>query len=244
MPVLEALTWLARRISIANQAPCCDKWIFAKCRWSAILCCFETASAALVWDVQFGAERVLIIMCWSHQLVAILCRFAVLAACGLCAISCPGIDDFTFPALFARRAKAYLEKYPDTQPSKERIGLGFLFGKHVYLCWLPSRHQIRNQHSANMSRFTNQIWLAKASLPLSVSPLVLAAFCCSLLKMVPGICSEKRHTHTHTQARKALHASRGYQTVDERNPAPTEMYETLCNMGFLQQSVCQYVLSS
>lgn len=163
-------------------------------------------------------------MCWSHQLVAILCRFTVLAACGLCAISCPGIDDFTFPALFARRAKAYLEKYPDTQPSKERIVLGFLFGKHVYLCSLPSRHQMRNQHSPNMSKFTNQIWLANASLPPSVSPLVLAALCCSLLKMVRGIWR--------------------YQTVDERNPAPTEMYETLCNMGFLQQSVRQYVLSS
>ena len=26
--------------------------------------------------------------------------------------ACQGIDDFTFPALFARRAKAYLEKHP------------------------------------------------------------------------------------------------------------------------------------
>ena len=57
--------------------------------------------------------------------------------------------------------------------------------------------------------------------------------------MVRGDCTKKRKPTSPTQARKALQASRAYQTVDERNPAPTEMYETLCGMGVFLKS--QYV---
>lgn len=70
--------------------------------------------AKMIKGVQ-TCDRIIDLPFAGHPCVHLCQCFKCLRQKGRADDSCRGIDDFTSPALFARRAKAYLTKYPDTQ---------------------------------------------------------------------------------------------------------------------------------